>query len=143
MPVTMTNRGLFTLENVAITAATDFRQAVFKTVASAVATMRDWNFLSDVTALHTEAVAVGYARADLAGVAIAESDASDNVTIVATAPVYTSVAAGETWQFVAYYIEAATDATRTLIAIDVPAATQVTNGGNITGPAMSFTTTGS
>ena len=65
------------------------------------------------------------------------------MTLVASAPTFTAVAAGETWTFVAYYVEAATDATRTLIGIDAPASSQVTNGGNITGPALSVNITGS
>jgi hypothetical protein len=56
---------------------------------------------------------------------------------------YTAVAAGETWTFVAYYVEGASDAARTLIGIDAPASSQVTNGGNITGPALTVNVTGS
>ena len=145
MAFTFANRGLYALLNTAISGTTDLRQAVFTGTVPAAATIRDWNFLSDVIADATsaEAVAAGYARADLAGVALAEDDALDKVTLVATAPVYTAVAAGETWTFVAYYIEAATDATRTLIGIDAPASSQITHGGNITGPALSVNITGS
>ncbi len=143
MAFTFANRGLYTLMNSAISGTTDIRQAVFKGAAPTVAAMRDMNVLSDLTAVMTEAAAAGYARADLAGVALAEDDALDKVTLVATAPTYSNVAAGETWTAVAYYIEAATDATRTLIGVDVTAATQVTNGGSITGPALSVNITGS
>lgn len=143
MAFTFANRGLYYLLNTAISGSTDLRMAVFKTAAPAVGTMRDWNFLSDVTAAATEAAASGYARADLAGVALAEDDTNDKATLVATAPTWTSVAAGETWYFVAYYIEGASDSARTLIGIDAPASTQVTNGGNITGPALSVNVTGS
>lgn len=145
MPFTFANRGLFTLLNTAISGTTDLRQAVFTGTVPAAGTIRDWNFLSDVIAdaSSAEAVASGYARADLAGVTLTENDAGDNVTLVATAPVYTAVAAGETWTFVAYYVEAASDATRTLIGIDAPASSIPTNGGNITGPALSVTVTGS
>jgi acetyl-CoA acetyltransferase len=145
MAFVFANRGLYTLLNTAISGSTDLRQAVFTGTVPSAATIRDWNFLSDVIAdaSSAEAVASGYARADLAGVTLTESDAADNVTLVATAPVYTAVAAGETWTFVAYYVEAATDATRSLIGTDAPASSQVTNGGNITGPALSVTITGS
>jgi hypothetical protein len=145
MPFTFSNRGLFTLLNTAISGSTDLRQAVFTGTVPASATIRDWNFLSEVIAdaSSAEAVAAGYARADLAGVTLTENDASDNVTLVATAPTYTSVASGETWTFVAYYIEGASDAARTLIGIDAPASSIPTNGGNITGPALSVTVTGS
>ena len=97
--------------------------------------------IADATS--AEAVASGYARADLAGVTLAEDDALDKVTLVASAPTYTAVAAGETWTFVAYYVEGASDAARTLIGIDAPASSQVTNGGNITGPALTVNVTGS
>ena len=43
----------------------------------------------------------------------------------------------------AYYVEGASDAARTLIGIDAPASSQVTNGGNITGPALTVNVTGS
>ena len=145
MPFTVTNRGLYTLLNTAVSSSTDIRQAVFTGTVPSAATIRDWNFLSDAIAdaSSAEAVASGYARADLASVALTESDASDNVTLTAAAPTYTAVAAGETWTWVAYYVEAGTDATRTLLGVDAPASNQPTNGGNITGPALSITVTGS
>ena len=40
-------------------------------------------------------------------------------------------------------MEGASDAARTLIGIDAPASSQVTNGGNITGPALTVNVTGS
>lgn len=145
MAFTFANRGLYYLLNTAISGTTDLRQAVFTGTVPAAATIRDWNFLSDVIAdaSSAESVAAGYARADLAGVTLAEDDASDKATLVASAPTYTSVAAGETWTFVAYYVEGASDAARTLIGIDAPASSQVTNGGNINGPALSVNVTGS
>ena len=141
MAFTWTTRGIYYLLNTAISSSTDIRQAVFTGTVPAQATIRNWDFLSDAIAdaSSAEAVASGYARADLASVTLTEVDASDNVTLTAAAPVYTSVAAGETWTFVAYYVEAATDATRTLLGVDAPASSQVTNGGNITGPALSAT----
>lgn len=143
MSFTMANRGLYTLLNAAISGSTDIRVAVFKGSAPAASAIKDYNFLSDVTGAMTEAAASGYSRADLAGVTLTENDGSDNVTLTATAPSWTSVAVGETWTALAYYIEGASDAARTLIGVDVPAATLVTNGGNVTGPALSITLAGS
>lgn len=145
MAFVFANRGLFHLMNVAISGSTDLRQAVFTGTPIAAGTIRDFNFLSDVIADATsaESVAAGYARADLASVTLTEDDSANNVTLTAAAPTYTAVAAGETWVFVAFYVEAGSDAARTLIGVDTPAATQVTNGGNITGPALAVTVTGS
>ena len=91
MAFTFANRGLYTLLNSAVSGTTDLRQAVFTGTVPSAATIRDWNFLSDVIADATsaEAVASGYARADLAGVTLAEDDALDKVTLVASAPTYT------------------------------------------------------
>lgn len=145
MAFVFANKGLYSLLNLAVSGSTDLRQAVFTGTVPAAGTIRDWNTLADVIAdaSSAESVASGYARADLAGVTLTEDDTANNVTLVADAPTYASVAAGETWTFVAYYIEGASDAARTLIAIDAPASSQVTNGGNITGPALSVTITGS
>ena len=145
MAFVFANKGLYTLMNVAISGSTDLRQAVFTGTSPAAGTIRDFDTLADVIAdaSSAESVASGYARADLAGVTLTEDDTANNVTLVATAPTYTAVAAGETWVFVAFYVEAGSDATRTLIGIDTPASTQVTNGGNIVGPALSVTVTGS
>ena len=145
MAFVFANRGLYTFLTSAIGGATDIRQAVFTGTVPSAATVRDWNTLADVIADagSAESVASGYARADLAGVTVAEDDALDKATLVATAPTYTSIGAGETWTFVAYYVEGASDAARTLIGIDAPASSLVTNGGNITGPALSINVTGS
>lgn len=145
MAFVFANRGLYTLLNSAVSGSTDIRQAAFTGTVPAAGTIRDWNFLSDVIAdaSSAEAVAAGYARQDLAGVTLTEVDASDNVTLVATAPSYGAIAAGETWTFVAFYVEGASDAARTLIGIDAPASTLITNGGAVTGPALSVTVTGS
>ena len=141
MAFIFTNRGLFTLMNSAVSGSTDIRQAVFTGTAPATSVIRDMNTLSDIIADagSAESVASGYSRKTLAGVGVAEDDSLDQVTLVATAPVYTSVASGETWAFVAFYVEAASDAARQLIGLDIPAATQVTFGGNITGPALAVT----
>lgn len=139
MPHTVTNKGLFNFFSTAISGATDLRAAVFKGSAPSIATIKDMNFLTDLTAVMTEAAAVGYTRQDLSGVALAENDASDNVTFIASAPTMTNVAVGETWVAIGYYIEAGTDATRLLVSVDIPASTLVTNGGNVTLPAFSLT----
>jgi hypothetical protein len=116
MPHYVTTRGLYVISNTAISASTDIRAAVMKGTTPSVASIRDLNFLSEVIATTwDEAAVAGYARADLAGVAIAENDGSDNVTITATAPTMTSVAAGETWVAIAYYIFNASDAAAEVI----------------------------
>lgn len=145
MAFVFANRGLYTLITTAFTASTDLRQAVFTGTVPAAGTVRDWNSLQDVIddASSAEAAASGYARADVAGLTVTEDDTGNDVDISATAPVYSSVATGETWTFVAWYVEGANDAARTLIGIDAPASSQVTNGGNITGPALAVTVTGS
>jgi len=139
------NRGLYTLVNSAISGSTDLRQAAFTGTVPSAGTVRDWNTLADVIAdaSSAEAAAAGYARADLASVTLTEDDTANNVTLTAAAPSYGSIAAGETWTFVAYYVEGASDAARTLIGIDAPASSLVTNGGTVTGPALSVTVTGS
>jgi hypothetical protein len=142
MPHTMTNRGLYTLNNTAISASTDFRCLVFKTTTPSVSVIRDLNNVADLLAVTTEAAASGYSRVDLANVTISESDASDNVTITADAPSITA-AAGETWLGIGYYIEGASDSARILISVEVPASAVATNGLAVTLPAMSYTVTGS
>ena len=139
MAFTWANRGIYTLLSSAISGTTDIRQAVFTGTVPDAATVRVWNTLADVIADagSAEAVAAGYARAVLAGVAVAEDDATNKATLVATAPTYGPVAAGETWTFAAVYIEGADDASRALLGIDAPPVSQPTNGGNITGPALS------
>ena len=140
---TMANRGLYTLLNSATTGSTDLRALVFKTTTPTVAAIRDMDTVADLLAATTEAAAAGYGRIDLASVAITESDASDNVVISAAAPTTAAIATGETWLGIAYYVEGASDAARMLIGVDVPTSSQVTNGGTITLPALTVTTTGS
>lgn len=130
------NRGLYKLLNAATSGSTDIRMAVFKGAPPNAATVADYNFLSDVIASFTEASASGYARADLASVAIGEDDSGDKATLTAAAPTWTTVASGETWTFVAYYIYNASDSAAELIGIDDPGSDLVPNGGNVTGPAL-------
>jgi len=140
MAFVFANRGLYTFLTSAIGGATDIRQAVFTGTVPSAATVRDWNTLADVIADpgSAESVASGYARADLTGVTVAEDDAADKATLVATAPTYPAIGPGETWTFVAYYIEGASDAARTLIGIDTPASNLITNGSDVTAPALSI-----
>jgi len=135
----VTNRGLYSLANLAISGSTDIRMAVFVGAAPAAATVRDYDFLSQLTAAMTEAAAANYVRQDLANVALTEVDGSDNVTLTADAPTINSVGAGETWTTVAYYIYNAADGAAALISVDEVAAAIATNGGNITLPALSLT----
>ena len=141
MAFTLTNRGLHTLLASAISGSTDLRALVIKGAVPSAATIRDLNTVADLLAEASvdEAAASGYSRQDLAGVTLTEVDASDNVTLVASAPTISEVAAGETWLAVAYYVEGASDAARLLIGVDEPAASLPTNGSDVTLPALSIT----
>jgi hypothetical protein len=144
MSFVFATRGLYTLLNSAISGTTDIRCGVLTNAGTLTAAqIRDANFVSDFLALSglVEASGTGYSRQDLAGVALAENDASDNVTLVASAPTMNNVAAGQTWRNVFYYVEAGTDATRVMIGVDTPASTLAPNGGNVTLPALSVTIT--
>jgi hypothetical protein len=140
MTFAMANRGLFTLINTAISAATDFRCLVLTPAGTlSAATIQDLNFVSDVLAQAgiAEANNGGYTRQDLVGVACVEDDAGNRVQITATAPVIPNVAAGAVWGRVVYYVEGGgTDATRPLIGVDTPASTLTPNGGNVTLPQL-------
>lgn len=139
MAHTVTNRGLYSLLSLAVSGTTDIRMAVFVGAPPAAATIRDYNFLSELTGAMTEAAAANYARQDLAGVTLTEVDGSDTVTLTADAPTINNVGAGETWTTVAYYIYNASDAAAALISVDTPTSSIATNGGNITLPALSLT----
>lgn len=139
MAATVTNRGLFRLANSDISTA-DIRMLAFTGAVPAAATIRDWNTVADALASAlNEATVANYARVDLAGITLTEVDGSDNVTLTATAGTNSSVAAGETFTCVGFYIEGASDAARDLLLIDEPAATLVTNGGNVTYPQLNVT----
>lgn len=140
MSAVVTNHGVHYLQNNAISSSTDFRTGVIKGAVPSTATIRDLNTVADLLAEASvvEAAATNYARQDLAGVAIAEDDSGDKVTITATAPTINSVGAGETWLAAFHYVEGASDAARILIAVDTPASSQVTNGGNITLPQLNI-----
>jgi len=142
MAFVFSTHGLYYLLNSAITGTTDIRCGVLTNAGTLTAAqIRDTDNVSNLLALSglVEASGTGYARQDLAGVALTEQDASDNVVLTATAPTMTNVAAGQTWRNVFYYIEAGTDATRNMIGVDTPATTLAPNGGNVTLPALSVT----
>jgi len=137
MAIIVTNRGMHILgtDNAS---TLDLRVAAFTGTVPAAGTIRDWNTLADaVASALVEAAVGGYARTDVSGVSFTEQDGTDTVEWRGDAMVLTSVAAGETWTCVAWYKENAGD-TGDLIAIDEPAATLVTNGGNVTLPAFSI-----
>jgi hypothetical protein len=132
----LANRGLFHLVDAAVTGSTDIRAAVF-TLTGATPTkaqIADLNFLADVEALTgvNEVTNSGYARLDLAGVTVTENDTTDKVILSATAPTTANIGAGDVWEAIAYYIEGASDAARTLIGLDVPASAFTPNGGPAT-----------
>ena len=61
MAFTVTNKGLDYLLGTAISGSTDIRMIVFKGTVPSVATIRDWDFVSDATASTLdEAAASGY-----------------------------------------------------------------------------------
>lgn len=144
MAFVFATHGLHAIVTLATTGSTDLRCGVLTNAGTlSAADIRNCDDVADLLALSgiAEAAASGYARQDLASVTVTEVDASDTVTITAAAPTYTSVAAGETWRNQFYYIEGANDGARVLIGVDTPASTIPTNGGNITGPALSITVT--
>jgi len=135
MAVTITNRGRLLL-GTDDASALDLRVAAFVGTVPAVGTIEDWNFLSDVTT--TEAAATNYARQDVTGVTYTENDTANTAEWRGDAMVINNVGAGETWTHVVWYKEGASDAAREVIAVDEPASTLVTNGGNVTLPAFSI-----
>lgn len=114
--------------------AADLRMLVLAGASvPAGATNPDLNFVSELLAVSgaVEAAVSGYARKDLAGVALAENDTNDRAELTWTAPVWTAPAAGETWRAVVLYIEGASDAARELFGIDTVTAT-ATSGVDVT-----------
>jgi len=132
MAMTLTNRGMYVL-GTDDASALDLRVATFLGAVPAVATIRDWNFLSEVSTTESSNVA----RQDVTGVTLTEQDGTDSVEWRGDAMVVNSVAAGETLTHVVWYKFNASDAAAEIIGVDEPAATLVTNGGNVTLPAFS------
>jgi hypothetical protein len=138
MAFTVTNHGKFYIMNNAITSSTDIRAAIFKGTPPSAATIQDYDFLSSLTGAMSEAAAAGYSRAalDLAGVAVAEDDTGNLAKITASAWTLTSVASGETWTAIGYFVYNASDSAAPLLGVDAPTSSLVTNGNNVTGPAL-------
>jgi hypothetical protein len=138
MPFVMTNRGLHTIGSTAISGSTDIRALVCSDAGSPTdAQIEDLNFVSELGGIGlVEVTNAGYARLDLAGVAIAEDDSSNWSKITATAPTTAPIAAGNTWKRIVYFIYNAADSAAVILGIDTPAATVVPNGGTITLPAL-------
>lgn len=136
----VTNRGLYTLLSTAFTGSTDLRQLAFTNSGTPPtdAQLYDVNTVSDLLGLVTEATVAGYSRADLTGLTVTEDDTNNLVTITADAYELSTVAVGETWAGVAYYIQNTSDATRLVISVDRPATAIPTNGSNIVLPQFSM-----
>lgn len=140
MAFTFANRGKLTLLSSAISGSTDVRCLVITTAATPTAgQIQDFNFVSDLLAVATEAANSGYSRQDLASFTVTEDDTGNDVDLSAAAPTLTSVAAGGVWLGVAFYIEGASDAARPLIGVDITASTFTPNGGDVTLPQLVWT----
>lgn len=142
MAFVFATHGLHALLSTAISGSTDLRCGVLTNAGTLNASdIRNCDDVADLLALSgiVEAAASGYSRQDLASVTLTEVDASDNVTLTAAAPTISSVAGGETWRNVFYFIEVGADSADILIGVDTPSSTIATNGGNITLPALSVT----
>jgi hypothetical protein len=146
---TVTNKGMEYLLANAITTATDVRLIVFKGTVPSGATMKDFDNVADALASTLDeatATSVSWTpgRIDPGPLTITPSETTDNIVITTPAPVLTAVTTGETWTACGFYIEGASDSARTLIGVDVPTpSTLVTNGQNVTLPALLLTITGS
>jgi hypothetical protein len=140
MPFVMTNKGINYLLTNAISASTDIRALVCSDAGSPTdAQIEDLDFVSGLAALSlVEVTNAGYARADLASVAIAEDDANNWTLISAAAPTINSVGAGNVWKRIVYFVQVGADGTNPVLGIDTPAATVTPNGGNITLPALAI-----
>jgi hypothetical protein len=144
MAFTMTTKGVYSLLNTAWASGSttpDLRMIVFKGTALTTGAIQDLNTIADAIATTLdEATATGYTRAnanlDLT-ITVTEDDTGNLASITAPAPTLTSVASGETWTCVGYYIRTTGADTDVLIGIDVPTpSTLATNGQNITLPAL-------
>lgn len=140
MPFVMTNKGINYLLANAVSAATDIRALVCSDAGTPTdAQIEDLDFVSGLGAIGlVEVTNGGYARADLAGVAIAEDDANNWTLISATAPVINNVLAGNVWKRIVYFVQVGADSANPVLGIDTPAATLTPNGGNVTLPALAI-----
>lgn len=132
MPKTYTNRGKFKLTNGTLSSATKQISAHTGTGPTAAAAA-DFNFVSDLVTSNTEVAVAGYARAGITST-FTENDTNDRVDITWTSPSFgASLAAGATITTVGCFDSTpATDATRELLWVDVPASSIATNGSGIT-----------
>lgn len=137
MAWTIYNRGLHEIGSVAAGSA-DLRGLIIAG-ASVPAGLTDTssfdlNFVSDVLAVGSvvEAAASGYARADLASVALTEDDTDNRAELTWANFTWNTVGAGETWRAFVLYRHVGTDATNPAWGIDVFASALPTNGSNIT-----------
>jgi hypothetical protein len=140
---TVTNEWLEYATANPVTAATDIRAIVFTGAVPAAATIRDLDTVADALATTlNEAAASGYSRPDPT-ITVTPSDASDNLIISCPPPTLTSVAAGETWTAVGWYVHSGADSGNVLIGIDVPTpSTLTTDGENVILPALQLVVTG-
>ena len=138
MPFVMANRGIFYLLNNAVTAATDIRALVCSDAGSPTdAQMEDLNVVTDLAGIGlVEVTNGGYARPDLASVAIAEDDTGNWTQISAAAPTINSVAAGNVWKRIVYFVQVGADGSNPILGVDTPTLTVTPNGGNVTLPAL-------
>ena len=143
MSFVMANHGLFQLISTAISASTDIRCLVCSAVGTPTdAQLEDLNVVTDLAGIGlVEVTNSGYARPDLAGVAVAEDDSGNKVTITATAPVINSVGAGDVWKRIVYYVHSGVDSGNNIIGVDTPTSTLTPNGGNVTLPPLTVNIT--
>lgn len=138
MAWTIYNKGLHEIAVNAVSGTTDLRLLIVAGASIPAgltdATSYDLNTVANLLAVAgtVEAAAVGYSRADLAGVTLTEDDTNNYVTLTWTAPVWNSVAAGETWRAAVLYRHITNDADSLVWGIDVFGAGVPTNGSNIT-----------
>lgn len=137
MSWTVYNKGLFEIGNLDVDAA-DLRILVLAGASIPAgltdASSYDLNTVANVLAVSgaVEAAASGYARADLAGLALAEDDTNNYAELTWDDPVWTTVATGETWRAAVLFRQVTNDADSPVWGIDVFAAGVPTNGSNIT-----------
>lgn len=93
----------------------------------------DLNTVSELLAVSgvVEAAASGYARTAITGEVVLENDTTDTADLDCADLAYTSVATGETWRAVVFYVEGASDAARDLVSLNTLSSPIPTNGGNI------------
>jgi hypothetical protein len=143
MAKTWTNRGLHAYGQGTLSTAT-LKLVALKGTAPSTATIRDYNFASEVIAGFSagEAAASGYTRPTIT-VTFTEDDTNDRDNVAFSSPSFgAAVGTGETWTAVACINNAgANDAAHELYWVDVLAAGFPTNGSGVqyTGPTDTLT----